>query len=530
LEILLYPTRLQDPTYPTDATVIDVSGKFIIPGFVDTHVHWEGWMGEIFINHGITSVLAQADISREERFASQNSLSTPRVFHTGGRPRLLPSMSRQEVRQSMREYLQKDPDVAWFLQMRENNRQVYGWAAEQAHAAGLAVFGHAQDAGEAIDHGMDAVEHVWAFALPLMSTQEMEDFTEGRILHWATYLRKGSQLDELIQKAAHNDVYLNPTLAYEWGALSPKIREREREIYLMLRNPDLSYFPKTRGELLLHRQRLIKTYSNRYEHMPMVSKLSPGDLQEVQDGRRNVQRFIKSYVEAGAKIIAGTDAPGVASPGLGIHHEMELLVEAGLTPMQALQSATSWGGDLLAGYQGRRGNQRVGSLQSGNFADLVVLEADPLEDIANTKEMERVMKGGKFIEFGYHPEFFTAPPPRRPLTQAPEISAISPHRVVEGSPDLEIVIDGAGFLTYSVVKVDGVSLATIFESPRRVRATIPSSLMEQALPDRFRMAGPDTKVGVFGDRSLSISVLNPPPSGGLSNSVSLMIQAEWHPQ
>jgi hypothetical protein len=197
----------QNPTFPTDATVIDVSGKFIIPGFVDTHVHWEGWMGEIFINHGITSVLAQG------------------------------------------EYLLKDPDVAWFLQIRENNSQVYGWAAEQAHAAGLAVFGHAQDAGEAMDHGMDAVEHVWAFALPLMSAQEMEDFEEGRILHWATYLKEGKQLDELIEKAARNDVYLNPTLAYEWGALSPKIREREREIYLMLRNPDLSYFPKARGEL-----------------------------------------------------------------------------------------------------------------------------------------------------------------------------------------------------------------------------------------------------------------------------------------
>jgi hypothetical protein len=377
---------------------------------------------------------------------------------------------------------------------------------------------------------MDVIEHVWAFALPLMSPQEMEDFQEGRILHWATYLKEGSQLDELIQKAALGDVYLNPTLAYEWGALSPKIREREREIYLMLSNPDLSYFPKARGELLLHRQRLIKIYSNRYEHMPMVSKLSPQDLQVLQDARVNVQRFIKGYVQAGGKIIAGTDAPGVASPGLGIHHEMELLVEAGLTPMQALQSSTSWGADMLAGYRGRRGNQRVGSLQEGNFADLVILEADPLKDIANTKKIERVMKGGKFIEFGYHPEFFTAPPPSRPLTQAPEISAISPHRVIEGSSDLEIIIDGAGFLTYSVVKVDGVSLATLFENPRRVRATIPASLMEKALPDRFRMAGPDTKVGVFGDRSLSISVLNPPPSGGLSNSVSLMIQAEWHVQ
>ena len=420
--------------------------------------------------------------------------------------------------------------MAWFLQIRENNRQVYGWAAEEAHAAGLAVFGHAQDAGEVIDRGMDVIEHVWAFALPLMSPQEMEDFQEGRILHWATYLKEGSQLDGLIQKAALGDVYLNPTLAYGWGALSPKIRELEREIYLMLSNPDLSYFPKARGDLLLHRQRLVKIYSNRYEHMPMVSKLSPQDLQVLQDARINVQRFIKDYVQGGGKIIAGTDAPGVASPGLGIHHEMELLVEAGITPMQALQSSTSWGAEMLAGYQGRRGNQRVGSLQEGNFADLVILEADPFKDIANTKRIERVMKGGKFIEFGYHPEFFTALPSSRPLTQAPEISAISPHQVIEGVADLEIIIDGAGFLTYSVVKVDGVSLATLFESLRRVRATVPASLMEKALPDRFRMAGPDTKVGVFGDRSLSISVLNPSPSGGLSNSVSLMMQAGWHAQ
>ena len=59
-------------------------------------------------------------------------------------------------------------------------------------------------------------------------------------------------------------------------------------------------------------------------------------------------------------------------------------------------------------------------------------------------------------------------------------------------------------MTHSVVKVDGVSLATRFESPRRLRATVPTSFIEKALPDRFRMAGPDQTVGVFGDRSASI--------------------------
>jgi hypothetical protein len=289
--------------------------------------------------------------------------------------------------------LKKDPDVAWFFQFRENNREVFGWAAEEVHAAGLAVFSHTQDAGQAIDAGMDGAEHVWGFALPLMSPQELKDFEAGRLVHWGTYLRGGRQLDQLIEKAVGRGVYLNPTLAYEWGSMSPKIRGREKEIYALLSNPDFFYYPRIRAELLL-RLRLIKTYSSRYEHMPLIAKLSPEDLQVIQDAYRQVQRFMKLYVEAGGRFVSGTDAPGVASPGLGMHHEMELLVEAGLTPMEALKSSTSWAADLLAGFQKARGNQRVGSIQEGNFADLLILEANPLEDIANTKKIERVMKGG----------------------------------------------------------------------------------------------------------------------------------------
>ncbi|MDA2933213.1 amidohydrolase family protein [Acidobacteria bacterium AH-259-D05] len=520
-----------DSDYPADATIIDVAGKFIIPGLIDTHVHWGTWMGEVYINHGVTSVMAQVNASKEERTNSQTSLSTPRVFHTGGRPQLSPSMTRQEVRQAIQEYLKNEPEVAWFPQFRENIREVYRWGAEQVHQAGLVVFSHTQEASESVDAGMDVAEHVWGFSFPLMSPQELKDFKEGRFLHWASYLKQGKQLDQMIQRAVSRGVYLNPTLVYEWGSLSPKAKQREQEVYLLLSNPDLSYFPKTTGEVLLLRHRQIKGYSSRYEHLPLVSKLSPEDLQVFQEARRNVQRFVKRYVQLGGKVISGTDAAGVATPGLAMHHEMELLVEAGLTPMEALQSSTSWAADMLAGIKGARGNQKVGSIQEGNFADLLILAANPLEDITNTKKIEGVMKGGKFIQFGYHPEFFTfSRPPRRGsmATPEPEISSISPHRVVEGSSAFEIVIEGAGFVTNSVVKVDGVSLATTFDGPRRLRATIPASFVEEALPDRFRSPGPDQNVGIFGDRSVSITVFNPPPTGGVSNSVSLIVQAGWH--
>jgi hypothetical protein len=199
--------------------------------------------------------------------------------------------------------------------------------------------------------------------------------------------------------------------------------------------------------------------------------------------------------------------------------------------MQALQSSTLWAADMLAGFKGARGNQKVGSIQEGNFADLLILEANPLEDIVNTKKIEGVMKGGEFLEFGYHPEFFTfdRPPGVGTMsTPEPEISAISPHKVNEGSPGFEIVIEGAGFVTNSVVKVDGVVLATTFDGPRKLRANIPASFIEAAVPDRFRSPGPDQHVGIFGDRSISITVFNPPPTGGVSNGIALIVEADWH--
>ncbi len=65
---------------PAGATVLDLTGRFIIPGLIDSHVHWSNWMGEIYINHGVTSLLAQANVSKEERLDSKTSLSTPRIF------------------------------------------------------------------------------------------------------------------------------------------------------------------------------------------------------------------------------------------------------------------------------------------------------------------------------------------------------------------------------------------------------------------------------------------------------------------
>jgi imidazolonepropionase-like amidohydrolase len=94
--------------------------------------------------------------------------------------------------------------------------------------------------------------------------------------------------------------------------------------------------------------------------------------------------------KAGVKILAGTDTPNpYVFPGSSLHDELELLVKAGLTPLQALQAATL----RPAEYLGMAG--RLGTIAPGKLADLVLLSADPLADIANTRRIEAVVLNGR---------------------------------------------------------------------------------------------------------------------------------------
>src|SRR5260370_19807912 len=144
---------------------------------------------------------------------------------------------------------------------------------------------------------------------------------------------------------------------------------------------------------------------------------------------------------------------------------MEMLVESGLTPMQALKSATSWSAEIVEGKNKARGEAKVGSIRAGNFADLVVVSADPLSDISNTKKIERVMKNGRWVELGYHPEYFTFVRPARSLaaaTFAPAISSIQPGSVKAGSRPVRVVLDGSRVMMTSPVPLDGAALETTF--------------------------------------------------------------------
>jgi imidazolonepropionase-like amidohydrolase len=102
--------------------------------------------------------------------------------------------------------------------------------------------------------------------------------------------------------------------------------------------------------------------------------------------------FIGRARRAGIKITAGTDVimPYVV-PGAGLHEELRLLVESGLTPMEALVAATGQAAELI-------GQQNIlGTVEKGKLADMVVLDADPIQDIRNTQKIAQVIKSGRVL-------------------------------------------------------------------------------------------------------------------------------------
>ena len=522
---------------PAGANVVDLSGKFVIPGLFDSHVHYQPFLGELFLNFGVTSAMALGGRGAVGETYWRDSQSpdfrAPRLFGTG-RANLgtfiNPSMTRVQVRAGVQEWLKGEPDMATMPQFSFNNKQMWEWAAEAVHEAGLFTFGHSDIAPESVRAGHDGVEHIWGFAQALMTPQELENYQKGEYLHWGLFLKDVPRMEQMIREAVQRGVYLNPTMGYELGSQSSLARKHEDLMYDLYRDGALmAYYPENLAGGSLLKFRAIRNFSIRHENLVPLTKLTPDEVKAFADAYRLSGEFVKRWVQAGGKIMGGTDDPFPGATGFNQHMEMAMLVEVGLTPMQALKAMTIWGAEVMTARRKVPAKPAVGFIGEGAFADLVVLGANPLDNIDNTRKIERVMKGGKFVRLGYTADYTKPQAAVRaiPSTPEPEISGITPNAVAEGSAEFEMTVEGVGFISDSVVRVDGVSVPTTFVNIRTLKARIPASIVARALPNRFNEPGPFQLNGVYGDRTVKITVFNRPPDGGTSNSVSLRVQAKW---
>ncbi len=510
--------------------VIDLDGKYIIPGLIDSHVHWLDWMGELYVNHGVTSVVGLTNLAKTKRTRSQTSHGLPRLFHSGNRPPFNKDTTQREMRQIIEEWLDNEPDIAHFPTHNAQISRAYALAAREVQRHDYMVFGHTEDVTNSFRDGHGIVEHIWGFTQAVMTDAELSAFQRGDYLTWATFMTdRWDEIDKIIQDVVEQDVYLNPTLVYEWGGMSQDANQREIDDYLTLRDPGLVYFPGNIKLSLFAKHRQIKNFSSRYGNLPLLEMLQDEDRKIFELGFENIKEFMRRWMAAGGKVQAGTDAITAGVPGLGLHQEMRMLVETGLTPMQAIKAATRWSAEQFEGIEGKRGSAMVGSIETDKFADLVVLDKNPLVDIYNSRSISRVMKNGMWVELGYHPEYYTFTQPPRSIagsTFAPVISTLYPSYVTAGGRDRRVALEGSGFQMTTLVRVNGISVKTYFINPRRIEFDLSASLFKESAPDPYRSPGPFQEFNTIGYRGIKIHAFNPAPEGGTSNTINLMVRPD----
>ena len=485
---------------PPGARVIDLTGKFLIPGLIDSHIHYRDWFGEVLLANGVTSFLDQANptewsIALKEAY-QMGKLRTPRIFITGNQldgpnddgaflrygyldawvngplDDQLPLSTKvtysdggrnyktfisdpAEGRREVRRLVQRGIDVIKVHHMLSPD--VLKAITDEAHRANLPVVGHRVDARELAELGMDFVEHTAPVAVATVTDKKtLQDLKDGKLLDPSPYMDPKA-FPELFRTLASKNIYWNPTLAETWFGVSPKKDKFRAEAVQYFSNPDLRYIPRAELSLSL---------------MDISERITPAETELLQKGFRNVQLAMKAFVDAGGKLLVSPDS-GTIRLGIGMHQEMELLVEGGISPADVLKGATLYPAQLL------RKDKDLGTIEAGKLADLVVLAADPLSDITNTRKIERVFLGGEQVDTSFHPDYKLPIP--RPVEISNDLGGsirnIVPNIATEGDADVTVELVGS-FTPGSKVIFNKTAVQSTFEGAGRMKAVIPAVLLK----------------------------------------------------
>jgi len=381
---------------PKDALVVDGRGKFLIPGLWDMHVHtnfgdWLPGGAEIilplFVANGITGVRDMGgDLHQLLAWRSQIDAGTivgPRMVISGPMidgapphfPASVPVTTAADGRKAVDDLKQGGAD---FIKVQSYiPRDAYFAVAEESKKQGMTFVGHVPDAiraSEASNAGQKSIEH-YTGIFEGCSTIE-DELLKGpkgprRVLE--TYSEP--KCAALIALLAKNGTWQVPTLVWERGQW-------------LIDDLDLSQSPGAKYAAASWRNKSYKSFTE--------SILKELDTDPVTYRRQFVAKELEMTLamhRAGVPLMAGTDtAAGVyVIPGFSLHQELELFVKAGLTPMEALQTATL----NPAKFLGR--TRDLGTVETGKLAELVLLDASPLDDIRNTQKISAVVLGGRYF-------------------------------------------------------------------------------------------------------------------------------------
>jgi imidazolonepropionase-like amidohydrolase len=359
---------------PKDATVIDLRGKTILPGLWDMHAHFEQveW-GPVYLAAGVTTV---RDCGNEFEFitAVRDAIAKgrglgPRILAAGivdGSGKRALGVARVDTPEQARQWTDRY-HAAGFQQVKIYSSvklEEIKVIAEEAHRLGMTVTGHVPeglDAYQAIEAGQDQINHIQyvvAMMRPsLPANASPADRTKASL---AIDLDSAEAQKAISFLKAHGTVIDPTAVLYELFAATTAKPPASFEPGVMKVAPELA------GQLTD-----VGPPSERTE---TLEKLFEKALS-----------IIGALHRAGVPIVAGTDQ---AVPGHSLHREIELYVQAGFTPMEAIQAATIVPARVLGL------DKEVGTVEPGKRADLIVLGGNPLEDIHNTRKVEYVITNG----------------------------------------------------------------------------------------------------------------------------------------
>jgi imidazolonepropionase-like amidohydrolase len=386
---------------PKHARLIDGSGRYLIPGLWDMHVHsaFGDWFPggrdiilPLFIANGITGVRDMGgDIPvlfawRKQIAAAE--IVGPRMIVSGpmldgylhdGKLRFPSSIAVTTPESAVAAVDSLKAQGVDFIKVQSViSHDAYLAAAAEAHKQGLPIVGHVPDKvriTEVIAAGQKSIEHLMGFFEGCSSEEEKFISGQGDLkLLLTTYDQK--KCDALIAALVRTQTWQVPTLAWQRGGT-------------FLDQRDLKHQPLDKYVPAYWRDVTWRRFTD--EMMPDLLR-DPLALRQ-EYFARNLQ-MVGAQHRTGVPFLAGTDtAPGVyIMPGFSLHDELANFVEAGFSPMESLQTATS----NPARFLGKEST--FGSIEPGKTADLVLLDANPLADIRNTSKIEAVIANGRLFD------------------------------------------------------------------------------------------------------------------------------------
>ncbi len=381
---------------PPSAVRVEGRGRFLMPGLVDMHVHLfnnasrrppNEWAFPLFVANGVTGVremltepAAMTVVDRWRTQVARGELVAPRVLAAGA------SVGAESVEATRRQVREAKAAGVDFIKIFSHARETQ-WRAilEEARALKMPVYGHIPGEVSLLDAataGQRSNEHLTQIyeacsarekqllgrrkgldgreIVKLRDAQEpevLESFDQRVCDRTAAVLAKTDQVQVPTLVLSHVEARGSPTT----------FRDDPRWRYL-------------RSDEQARWERILKDYP------PGGRKLSAR--------RWEISRqIVKTLHAAGVRILAGTDAPmPLVYPGSSLHEELELLVEAGLSPADALRSATIWPAEFLGL------SESSGIIAVGKRADLLLLDANPLSRISHTQRIRAVVLDGRLLQ------------------------------------------------------------------------------------------------------------------------------------